>query len=69
MFIQIAQIVLAGLLIITVLLQQRGSGLGSAFGGEGNAYSTRRGAERVIFISTIIIGILFFAVSILRILY
>jgi len=69
MFIQIAQIVLAGLLIITVLLQQRGSGLGSTFGGEGNAYSTRRGAERVIFISTIVIGVLFFAVSILRIIY
>lgn len=69
MFIQVAQIVLAGLLIITILLQQRGAGLSGTFGGESNAYSTRRGAERVIFISTIIICVLFFAVSILRIIF
>ena len=68
MALQIAQIVLAVLLIVTILLQQRGAGLSGTFGGEGNAYSTRRGAERVIFISTIVIAVLFFAVSILRIL-
>ena len=56
------QIVLSVLLIAGVLLQQSEAGLGGAFGG-GDGFSsghhTKRGAERVIFISTIIIAILF----------
>jgi preprotein translocase subunit SecG len=63
----IIQIVLAALLIITILLQQRGSGLSGTFGGESNVYSTRRGIEKIIFVSTIVIAVLFFAVSLLRI--
>lgn len=68
MVITIVQIVLAALLIIAILLQQRGAGLSGAFGGEGSVYSTRRGAEKIIFIATIIITILFFGVSVIRIL-
>lgn len=68
MTITIVQFVLAVLLIIAILLQQRGAGLSGAFGGEGSVYSTRRGAEKIIFIATIIITILFFGVSIARIL-
>ncbi len=64
----IIQIVLAALLIIAILLQQRGAGLSGAFGGEGSVYSTRRGAEKIIFIATIIIAVLFFGVSVIRIL-
>lgn len=60
------QIVLAALLIIAILLQQRGSGLSGTFGGESNVYSTRRGIEKTIFTSTIVIAVLFFAVSLLR---
>jgi len=44
----IIQIVIAILLIITILLQNRGSGLGSAFGGEGNIYMAKRGAEKFV---------------------
>lgn len=65
--ITIAQIVLAVLLMAGVLVQQRGSGLSGAFGGEGNVYSTRRGAEKFIFVSTIVSAVLFIAVSLLRI--
>lgn len=68
MVITIIQIVLAALLIIAILLQQRGAGLSGAFGGEGSVYSTRRGAEKIIFIATIIIAVLFFGVSVIRIL-
>ncbi len=68
MVITTVQIVLAALLIIAILLQQRGAGLSGAFGGEGSVYSTRRGAEKIIFIATIIIAILFFGVSVIRIL-
>lgn len=56
------QIVLSVLLIAGVLLQQSEAGLGGAFGG-GDGFSsghhTKRGAEKVIFISTIIIAVLF----------
>jgi len=64
----ILQTVFAVLLIITILLQQRGSGLSSSFGGEGATYSTRRGAEKVIFTATIVFAILFIGASIVRLL-
>ncbi len=41
------------LLVIVILLQNQGSGLGSAFGGESGFYRTKRGAERVLFYATI----------------
>lgn len=56
------QITLAVLLIAGVLLQQHGSSLGGAFGGgndSGTVYYTRRGAEKVLFQSTIVVGLLF----------
>ncbi len=62
-----AQMGLAFLLIVGVLLQQRGSGLSSTFGGAGVGYSTKRGAEKVIFYFTIVIAILFIATSILAV--
>ncbi|OGL65799.1 preprotein translocase subunit SecG [Candidatus Uhrbacteria bacterium RIFCSPLOWO2_01_FULL_47_24] len=55
------QIISAILLIVAILLQQRGVGLGSAFGGEGAIYRTKRGIEKGIFISTIVFAIIFFA--------
>ena len=55
---KIIQIVLAVLLIISILLQQRGSGLGLAFGGEGNFYRSRRGIEKGLYWFTIIIAVI-----------
>ncbi|QQG46595.1 MAG: preprotein translocase subunit SecG [Candidatus Niyogibacteria bacterium] len=60
-----AQIVVALLLVGAILLQQRGVGLGSAFGGEGNIYRTKRGFEKVIFTSTVILGAIFLILAIL----
>lgn len=60
---------LAFLLIVGVLLQQRGTGLGSTFGGSAVGYSTKRGAEKVIFQATIVIAILFLAVCVLAVRY
>ena len=61
-----SQIILSVLLIIGVLLQQSEAGLGGAFGG-GDGFSSgthsKRGAEKIIFISTIIIAILFAVTS------
>ncbi len=59
----IVQIVISILLIITILMQQKGSGLGSAFGGEGAVYRTKRGAEKIIFRATIVLAILFLATA------
>ncbi len=49
----------AVLMIILILLQNQGSSLGGAFGGESNAYRSKRGAERVLFNGTIILAVIF----------
>ena len=62
-----SQIILAILLTAAVLVQQKGSGLSSAFGGSGIEYSTKRGAEKFFFYATIVLAVLFLTVSVLRI--
>ncbi len=62
----IAQLVLSVLLIALILIQSKGSGLSGVFGGEGNVYRTKRGAERVIFYGTVAIAVIFFGVAILN---
>ena len=65
--IRIIQIILSIVVIFFILLQVRGAGLGSAFGGNssGAVFKTRRGVERLVFNITIVFVILFAAVSIL----
>ena len=55
------QITLSVLIIIAILLQQKGAGVGGAFGGDNFSatFNTRRGAELFLFRSTIVLGILF----------
>ena len=62
----IAQIILAIALIASILLQQRGTGLGGAFGGEVTAYRSRRGIERTLFRLTIVLAVLFVIFSLLN---
>lgn len=60
----ILQLVFSLLLIIAILLQQKGAGLGAGFGaGGGGIQSTRRGPEKLIFNVTVAASILLFAVS------
>ncbi len=59
--ISLAQILSAIFLIVSILLQQKGTGIGAAFGGESTMYRTKRGAERIIFLATIVFSVLFFA--------
>jgi len=61
-----SQIILAVLLVAAILLQARGTGLGAAFGGGGNVYRTKRGAEKKIFQLTIVLSILFFGVALVN---
>jgi preprotein translocase subunit SecG len=62
----IAMIVLSVLLSACVLLQQRGSGLGMAFGGDSNVFRTKRGLEKGLFYATIALGIVFMATAVLN---
>jgi len=63
---QTLQIIVPLLLIVFILLQQRGTALGSAFGGEGGFYASRRGIEKKIFWITVGLGALFIFVSLLN---
>lgn len=47
------------MLIVAILLQNQGSGLGSAFGGETSFYRTKRGAEQALFYATIVLSVVF----------
>lgn len=57
------QIILSVLLVAAILLQQRGSSLGGAFGGDNfsAAYHKRRGAELFLFRGSVVLAILFVA--------
>jgi preprotein translocase subunit SecG len=60
---KITQIIIAVLLVVVILMQNRGSGLGSAFGGSNAVFTTKRGLEKKLYNITIVLAILFFAVS------
>jgi preprotein translocase subunit SecG len=64
----IAQMILAIALVTSILLQQRGTGLGGAFGGEVTAYRSRRGIERTLFRLTVVLAVLFVAFNLLNLL-
>lgn len=59
----IVQSVISVALVVLILLQQRGTALGSAFGGGGESYSTRRGAQKNIFWITVILCVIFLGLS------
>ena len=65
-FINIAQILIATLLTVVLLLQAKGSGAGAAFGGGSTgSFRTRRGVEKTLFQLTIALAIVFLIVSII----
>ncbi|MBI2454255.1 MAG: preprotein translocase subunit SecG, partial [Parcubacteria group bacterium] len=63
MLINIIQVVLGILLGAVILLQQQSGGLSGAFGGEGEFHHTKRGAEKFLFVSTIVLAVLFFSAA------
>lgn len=67
-YLSIAQIITAILLMVVILLQSKGAGLSGVFGGEGNVYQTKRGAEKFLFTSTIILAIIFLGLAFTNIL-
>jgi len=62
----IIQLILSVVLVIIILLQQKGTGLSGVFGGSSNVYSTKRGIDKILFYATIVVSIIFFGLSFLR---
>ena len=66
-YLNVIQIIVSVALVIVVLLQAKGGGLSTLFGGEGAVYRTRRGLEKTLFRFTIALAILFGIVSLLSV--
>jgi len=63
-YLSIAQIIVAIVLIVAVMFQVRGGGLGGIVGSQTGTYRTKRGIERTLFQLTIVLSIIFIAISI-----
>lgn len=59
-------IVLSILIVVFILIQGRGAGLGSAWGGGGEMYQTRRGIEKVTMKLSVVFIIIFFLTSVIN---
>ena len=62
-YFQIVQIIISVALVVSILLQARGAGLGSVFGGTGTVFKTRRGIDRLLFWLTVSFAVAFCLVS------
>jgi preprotein translocase subunit SecG len=64
----VAQIIIALMVVVVILAQVRGGGLGGIFGGSGeSAFRTRRGIERTLFRFTIVLVVVFIILSMLSV--
>lgn len=63
-FITIAQLVVALGLTVSILLQSRGSGLSTTFGGDFGGYYTKRGVEKFLFYTSVFLGACFIVLAI-----
>lgn len=66
-FLEIVIFISATLTVLLILLQQRGASLGAGFGSSGELYTTRRGLEKSLFVTTIV-STLIFTISIIGLL-
>ncbi len=64
-YLLIAQIIISVALIVVLLLQVRGGGLGGIFGQADTVYRTRRGIEKTLFNLTIVLTVLFVAIALI----
>lgn len=62
-----AQIILSIALILVILIQVRGGGLGGIFGQADTVYRTRRGVEKTLFQLTIVLVVLFIIVAMITV--
>lgn len=67
--VSLIQIILAILLVLIIIIQQKGSGLGTSFGGDMSFYRTKRGAEKMLFYGTIAIALAFILFSLIGLVF
>jgi preprotein translocase subunit SecG len=67
-YLNIIQIITSVALIALAVMQSRGAGLGRMFGSDSSIYTTRRGIDKTLYNVTIILAVLFFAVSLASVL-
>lgn len=68
-YIDIALIITSVTLIISVILQSKGAGLGGLAGGDtGGVFTARRGVEKTLFRATIVLSVIFFSLAIAAVL-
>lgn len=63
----VIQVIISVLMLIAILMQSQGSGMGTSFGGGGEFYRSRRGIEKLLMRITVILAVLFFITSIANI--
>ncbi len=63
-YLSVAQIVLSIALILAIMFQIRGGGLGGIFGQASTVFRTKRGVEKTLFQLTIVLVVLFITISI-----
>ncbi len=68
-YLAIAQLLVAIALIVVILFQLHGGGMGGIFGQSDSVYRTRRGIEKGLFILTIVLAVIFVIVAIISVLY
>lgn len=71
-YLNLAQLLISVILVVVVLLQTRGGDIGAAFGaggGGGSSFRTRRGLEKTLFQLTILLAIIFVAMSAVSVRY
>ena len=62
------QLLISIALVVSILLQAKGSGLGTAFGGSGESYRSKRGVEKLLQRATVVLVALFLITSIVNLL-
>lgn len=65
--INVLQIVISVLLVISILLQSKGSGLGAVFGGDSGGYYAKRGFEKFLLYFSTTLAFFYIALAILNI--
>lgn len=65
----VLQVVVSILLIVSILLQSRGAGLGGSFGGDSSGFHTKRGIEKFLMNFSVVLSFLFIVLSVVNIAY
>ena len=68
-WLKIAQIISAIMLMVVILLQSRGASLSGVFGGSNSVYRTKRGVEKTLFYATIVLAVVFCGIALASVIF